>query len=81
VQLVRELVLVKNFNLLSKIFNLKQMNPSEFVFEDIVYLGTCIGPLCDHMDLNQKSEQQLILNRNFQNLVEIGRASCRERVY
>ena len=69
VQLVRELVLVKNFNLLSKIFNLKQMNPSEFVFEDIVYLGTCIGPLCDHMDLNQKSEQQLILNRNFQNLV------------
>ena len=69
VQLIRELVLTKNFKLLSKIFNLKQMSPSKFVFEDIVYLGTCIGPLCHHMDLNQKSEQQLILNRNFQDIV------------
>lgn len=69
VQLVRELVLTKNFRLISKIFNLKQMSASKFMFEDIVYLGTCIGPLCHHMDLNQKSEQQLILNRNFQDIV------------
>tara|TARA_B110000046_G_scaffold171428_1_gene192260 strand:- start:35159 stop:36409 length:1251 start_codon:yes stop_codon:yes gene_type:complete len=71
VHLVRELILTKNYKLLSKVFSLKEMNPSEFIFEDIIYLGTCIGPLCHHIDLNQKSEQQLILNRNFQNIVTL----------
>ena len=69
VQLIRELILSKNFELVTKIFSLNQMNPEKFIYDDIIYLGTCIGQLSEHFDLDQDNQKQLVLNENFQKLV------------
>lgn len=69
VQLIRELILSKNFELVTKIFSLNQMNPEKFIYDDIIYLGTCIGQLSEHFDLDQNNQKQLVLNENFQKLV------------
>ena len=47
IQIIRELILIKNFNLVRRIFELKKMNANNFIYDD---------------------------------KVQIGRASCRERV-
>lgn len=69
VHLIRELILSKNFELVTKIFSLSQMNPEKFIYDDIIYLGTCIGQLSEHFDLDQNNQKQLVLNENFQKLV------------
>ena len=42
-QIVRELMLTKDYNILLQIFSLDQMNFSRFDFDDVAYFGNCIG--------------------------------------
>ena len=68
-QIVRELMLAKNYNFLLRIFNLDQMNFSCFNFDDVAYFGNCTGPLLKTFDFKSSEVQSLILNGNFLDLV------------
>ena len=69
VQIVRELVLVKNFSLLNMIFSLPKMVFKEFNFDDVAYFGNCIGPIVKTIDIESLEAQSLIANDNFIDLV------------
>ena len=68
-QIVRELMLTKNYNFLLRIFSLNQMNFSCFDFDDVAYFGNCIGPLLKTFDFKSVEVKSLILNGNFLDLV------------
>ena len=68
-QIVRELMLTKDYNILLQIFSLDQMNFSRFDFDDVAYFGNCIGPLLKTFDLESVEVKSLILNGNFLDLV------------
>ncbi|MDA9018500.1 hypothetical protein N9H44_02460, partial [Saprospiraceae bacterium] len=64
-QIIRELMLIKDYNFLLRIFRLDQMNFNYFNFDDIAYFGNCTGPLLKTFDLDSADAQKLILNKNF----------------
>jgi len=68
-QIVRELMLNKDYDLLLRIFSLDQMKFSYFNFDDIAYFGNCTGPLLKKIDLKSTEVQTLILNNNFLDIV------------
>ena len=68
-QIVRELMLVKNYNLLVQIFSLKKMTYDHFNFDDIAYFGNCTGTLLKTFDSESKELQKLVLNDNFLDLI------------
>ena len=45
IQIIRELILIKNFNLVRRIFELKKMNANNFIYDDKVLIGMSIGYL------------------------------------
>ncbi len=69
--IIRELILANNLTLVNEIFSLKQMNVSLFSYDDTIFIGTCIGQLLKKINLNKKKGQQIILNKNFQELVVV----------
>ena len=69
VQIVRELVLVRNFALLNHVFSLPKMVFKEFNFDDVAYFGNCIGPIVKTIDIESYEAQSLITNDNFIDLV------------
>ncbi len=69
VQIVRELILVRNYNLLNQIFNAPRMAFNEFDFDDVAYFGNCIGPIIKTIDIKSLEAQSLIVNDNFIDLV------------
>ena len=64
-QIIRELMLIKDYNFLLRIFRLEQMSFNYFNFDDIAYFGNCTGPLLKTFDLDSADAQKLILNKNF----------------
>ena len=68
-QIVRELMLVKNYDLLVQIFSLKKMTYDHFNFDDIAYFGNCTGTLLKTFDSESKELQKLVLNDNFLDLI------------
>ena len=69
VQIVRELILVRNYTLLNQIFNAPRMAFNEFDFDDVAYFGNCIGPIIKTIDIKSFEAQSLIVNDNFIDLV------------
>lgn len=69
VQIVRELILVRNYTLLNQIFNAPRMAFNEFDFDDVAYFGNCIGPIIKIIDIESLEAQSLIANSNFIDLV------------
>ena len=69
IQIIRELILIKNFNLVRRIFELKKMNANNFIYDDKVLIGMSIGYLIRVVNIKNKAFNQLILNENFQDLV------------
>ena len=68
-QIVRELMLVKNYDLLVQLFSLKKMTFDHFNFDDIAYFGNCTGNLLKTFDSESKELQKLLLNDNFLDLI------------
>ena len=68
-QIVRELMLTKDYHFLLRIFSLDQMNFSCFDFDDVAYFGNCTGPLLKTFDFESDDVQTLILNDNFLDLI------------
>ena len=68
-QIVRELMLTKDYHFLLRIFSLDQMNFSCFDFDDVAYFGNCTGPLLKTFDLESVEVKSLILNDNFLDLI------------
>ena len=68
-QIVRELMLVKNYDLLVQIFSLKKMTFDHFNFDDIAYFGNCAGTLLKTFDSESEELQKLLLNDNFLDLI------------
>jgi hypothetical protein len=68
-QIVRELMLVKNYDLLVQIFSLKKMTFDHFNFDDIAYFGNCAGKLLKTFDSESEELQKLLLNDNFLDLI------------
>lgn len=64
-QIVRELMLRKDYNFLLEVFSLDQMKFSYFNFDDVAYFGNCSGPLLKTFDLKSTQAQKLLLNNNF----------------
>ena len=69
IQIIRELLLVGNFILISKIFELKKMNANNFNYDDKVLIGMSIGHVLHLIDIKNEEFKELILNENFQDLV------------
>lgn len=69
VQIVRELILVRNYTLLNQIFNTSKMVFNEFNFDDVAYFGNCIGPVVKTIDIESMEGQSLVANDNFIDLV------------
>ena len=68
-QIIRELMLIKDYNFLLRIFSLDQMNFNYFNFDDVAYIGNCTGPLLKTFDLKSAEAHRLILNNNFLDIV------------
>ncbi len=68
-QIVRELMLVKNYDLLVQIFSLKKMTYDHFNFDDIAYFANCTGTLLKTFDSESEELQKLVLNDNFLDLI------------
>ena len=68
-QIVRELMLVKNYDLLVQIFSLKKMTFDHFNFDDVAYFGICTGNLLKTFDSESEELQKLVLNDNFLDLI------------
>ena len=68
-QIVRELMLVKNYTLLLQLFSLEKMTFDHFNFDDIAYFGNCTGRLLKTFDSQSQGLQKLLLNDNFLNLI------------
>ena len=69
IQIIRELLLVGNFNLIRSIFELEKMNANNFNYDDKVLIGMSIGHVIHLIDIKNKEFKELILNENFQDLV------------
>ena len=69
IQIVRELLLVGNFILISKIFELEKMHANNFNYDDKVIIGMSIGHVLHLIDIKNEKFKELILNENFQDLV------------
>jgi len=69
IQIIRELLLIGNFNLIRRIFDLKKMNAANFNYDDTVLIGMSIGYLISVVNIKNKMFNKLILNENFQDLV------------
>jgi hypothetical protein len=69
IQVIRELLLVGNFNLIRTIFELNKMNANNFNYDDKVLIGMSIGHVLHLIDIKNKEFEQLVLNENFQDLV------------
>jgi len=68
-QIIRELMLKKNYVFLLKLFSLNNMKFNNFNFDDVVYLGNCTGPLLKTLDTNSNDAHNLTLNENFIDLI------------
>ena len=69
IQIIRELILIKNYKLLVKIFKLKQTQQIYFSFDDLVLIGLSIGKLLKKINLENTEFHKLLLLKNFQDLV------------
>ncbi len=69
IQIIRELLLIGNFNLIRRIFELKKMNANNFNYDDKVLMGMSIGYLVSVVNVKNKMFNKLILNENFQDLI------------
>lgn len=69
IQIIRELILIENFDLVRRIFELKKMNAKNFIYDEQVLIGMSIGYLIRVVNIKNKGFNQLILNENFQDLV------------
>ena len=69
IQIIRELLLIGNFDLIRKIFELKKMNAQNFNYDGQVLIGMSIGYLIRVVNIKNKEFNQLLLNENFQDLV------------
>ena len=69
IQIIRELLLVGNFNLVRAIFEIDKMNAKNFNYDDTVLIGMSIGHVIHLIDIKNEEFQELILNENFQDLV------------
>jgi len=69
IQIIRELLLVGNFILISKIFELEKMYANNFNYDDKVLIGMSIGQVLHLIDIKNEEFKELILNENFQDLV------------
>lgn len=69
VQIVRELILVRNYALLNQIFRLPKMAFKKFKFDDVAYFGNCVGPIIKTINIESLEAQSLIVNDNFIDLV------------
>ena len=69
IQIIRELLLIRNFDLIRKIFELKKMNAQNFNYDGQVLIGMSIGYLIRVVNIKNKAFNQLLLNENFQDLV------------
>ena len=69
IQIIRELLLIGNFNLIRRIFELKKMNANNYNYDDKVLMGMSIGYLVSVVNVKNKMFNKLILNENFQDLI------------
>ena len=69
IQIIRELLLIGNFNLIRRIFELKKMNAHNFDYDQKVLIGMSIGYLLRVVNTKDKEFKQLILNENFLDLI------------
>ena len=69
IQIIRELILIKNYKLLIEIFKLEQTKQKCFSFDDTVLIGISIGKLLKIINYKDTQVEKLILLRNFQDLV------------
>ena len=69
IQIIRELLLIGNFNLIRRIFELKKMNAHNFDYDQKVLIGMSIGYLLRVVNTKDKAFKQLILNENFLDLI------------
>ena len=69
IQILRELILIKNYKLLVKIFQLKETQEKNFTFDDILLIGISVGKLLKIIDYEKKEIHQLLLLENFQDLI------------
>ena len=69
IQIIRELLLIGNFNLIRRIFELKKMNANNFNYDGKVLIGMSTGYLIRVVNTKDKAFKQQILNENFLDLV------------
>jgi hypothetical protein len=69
IQIIRELILIKNYKLLVKIFKLKQTQQIYFSFDSLILIGMSIGKLLKKINLENTESHKLLLLKNFQDLV------------
>ena len=69
IQIIRELLLIGNFNLIRRVFELKKMNADNFNYDSKVLIGMSIGYLISVVNKKNKAFNELVLNENFQDLV------------
>ncbi len=69
IQIIRELILIKNYNLLVKIFKLKETNKQKFAFDHQILIGLSVGKLLKKIDYENTEYLKLLLLNNFQDLV------------
>ena len=69
IQIVRELLLVKNFGLLIKIFKLEKVQPKHFVFDNTLLIGLSIGKLLKQINYKDSEFEKLLLIESFQDLI------------
>ena len=69
IQIIRELLLIGNFNLIRRIFELKKMNANNFDYDGKVLIGVSIGYLIRVVNTKDKAFRQLVLNENFIDLI------------
>jgi hypothetical protein len=69
IQIIRELLLIGNFNLIRRVFELKKMNADNFNYDSKVLIGMSIGYLISVVNKKNKVFNELVLNENFQDLV------------
>jgi hypothetical protein len=69
IQIIRELILIKNYKLLVKIFKLKQTQQIYFSFDSLIIIGMSIGKLLKKINLENTESHKLLLLKNFQDLV------------
>ena len=69
IQIIRELILIKNYKLLIEVFKLEQTKQKYFSFDDTVLIGISIGKLLKMINYNDSQVEKLIMLKNFQDLV------------